>query len=62
MRVVKIFGILLLSFVFSFSMWYLIFWFVSAESNLFIWGPWTKVFYMFFGLMLSNKILKETTK
>jgi hypothetical protein len=62
MEIIKLLLLLLLSLIYGFGVWYLIFWFVSAESNLFIWGPWTKVFYMFFGLILSNKILKETTK
>jgi len=62
MRVLKIFGILLLSFVFSFSMWYLIFWFVTAEDNLFIWGGWTKASYLLLAFLTMSGIADDTIK
>lgn len=49
-----------MSLIIGFGVWYLIFWFVSAESNLFIWGPWTKIFYLFLAVNSTGQILKET--
>jgi hypothetical protein len=62
MNTLKIFGVLLLSFVFSFSMWYLIFWFITAEDNLFIWGGWTKTAYLLLSFMSMGGIIDETIK
>ncbi len=62
MNVLKIFGILLLSFVFSFSMWYLIFWFITAEDNLFIWSRWTKAAYLLLAFLTMTGITDETFK
>ena len=60
METVKLIISRLLSLILGFGVWYLIFWFVSAESNLFIWGPWTKVFYLFLGFSSTTSIIKET--
>jgi hypothetical protein len=62
MEIVKFILILLLSLIIGFGFWYLIFWFVSSESNLFIWGPWTKAFYLIFGFTSSGKTLEEIVK
>ena len=60
METIKLISKLLLSLILGFGIWYLIFWFVSAESNLFVWGPWTKAFYLFFGFTSTGKFLEET--
>ena len=54
--------VLILSLIMGFGMWYLIFWFITSESNLFVWGPWTKGFYLFFGIASSGQILEELNK
>lgn len=60
METFKLIISLFLSLILGFGVWYLIFWFVSAEVNLFLWGPWTKIFYLFLGFSSSSQILKET--
>lgn len=60
METIKLILLLLMSLIIGFGVWYLIFWFVSAESNLFIWGPWTKIFYLFLAVNSTGQILKET--
>jgi hypothetical protein len=62
MHILKIFGVILLSFVFSFSIWYLIFWFITAEDNLFIWSGWTKAAYLLLSFMAMSGIADETIK
>ena len=62
MSALKIFGILLLSFVFSFGIWYLIFWFITAENNLFIWSGWTKAAYLLMTFLTMTGIADETFK
>jgi hypothetical protein len=46
MEVVKNILLLLLCIVFGSGIWYLIFWFVSNESNLFMWHWGTKIVYL----------------
>ena len=36
----------ILSFIIGFGFWYLIFWFITAEFNLFLWSGWTKAAYL----------------
>jgi hypothetical protein len=48
----------LISLIFGFGVWYLILWFITAEPNLFIWGMWTKIFYLFFGGIATEAIAK----
>lgn len=61
METIKLILLLIISLILGFGVWYLIFWFVSTESNLFIWGTWTKIFYLFLGVNSTGQILKETT-
>lgn len=61
METIKLILLLIISLILGFGIWYLIFWFVSAESNLFIWGTWTKIFYLFLAVNSAGQILKETT-
>lgn len=62
MWILKTFGILLLSFVCSFAFWYLIFWFITAENNLFVWGGWTKAAYLLLSFTGMVGISEETFK
>jgi len=46
MEIIKSISLLLLCIVFGSGIWYLIFWFVSNEPNLFAWHWVTKVVYL----------------
>lgn len=62
MYILKIIGVMILSFIFSFTMWYLIFWFITAEKNLFMWSIWTKVAYLLLSFLSMSGIVDEATK
>ncbi len=51
-----------LGFVFGFGFWYLIFWFVSNEPNMFVWHWVTKIVYLFFGFSSTTGIINATIK
>lgn len=40
----------------AFGFWYLVFWFVTSEPNLFIWGGLIKFLYLFFGFLMWAKL------
>lgn len=61
METIKMILLLIVSLIVGFGVWYLIFWFVSSEPNLFVWGWWIKILYLFFGFTSSGKFLEETT-
>jgi hypothetical protein len=46
MELIKNITILVLSFVVGFGLWYLIFWFVTSEPDLFTWHWGIKIFYL----------------
>lgn len=62
MHVIKVIGLLILSFLVSFGLWYLIFWFITAEDNLFMWSGWIKAFYLILGFTSMTGIIDETLK
>jgi hypothetical protein len=57
-QLIRLFFMVLISLIFGFGVWYLILWFITAEPNLFIWGMWTKIFYLFFGGIATEAIAK----
>jgi hypothetical protein len=57
METIKFIFVLILSVIIGFGLWYLIFWFVSNESNLFLWHPVGKIFYLIFGIASSTNII-----
>ena len=59
METVKFILILILSFILGFGFWYLVFWFISNESNLFLWHPIGKIVYLFFCDATSTNIINE---
>ena len=59
MEIIKLLALLLICFVFGFGFWYLIFWFVTNESNLFLWGVWTKIFYLILSFSATSGGVKE---
>jgi hypothetical protein len=47
------------SFFFGFGLWFLVFWFITMEPNLFIWGMWTKVTYLILSFLASAGFSRE---
>jgi hypothetical protein len=54
--------IILLSFLFGFGFWYIIFWFVSNQPNLFLWHWVTKLFYLFLSYAATQGIAEGIFK
>lgn len=50
--------LLIISVLFGFGIWYVIFWFVSNESNLFMWHWVTKIVYLILSFTASEGIFK----
>lgn len=57
METIKYILVVTFSTLFGFGLWYLIFWFISNESNLFLWHPIGKIFYLIFGIASSTNII-----
>lgn len=53
----KVISTFVIGFIFGFGFWYLIFWFITAESNLFIWHVATKVVYLIFSFTATSGII-----
>ncbi len=62
MVTIKVLFLFLLGFVFGFGFWYLIFWFVSNEPNMFVWHWVTKIVYLFFGFSSTTGIINALIK
>jgi hypothetical protein len=62
MEIVKNILLLLLCIVFGSGIWYLIFWFVSNEPNLFEWHWVTKILYLLFAASSTQGIFEGLTK
>ena len=54
----KIFLILLASIMFAFGFWYLMFWFITKESNMLEWHWVTKIIYLFFSFASTEGVMK----
>lgn len=54
----RVFLGVLFSIIIGFGFWYLIFWFITAEQNLFIWSGWTKTFYLIASFTSSGEAIK----
>jgi hypothetical protein len=48
--------ILIFSIIFGFGLWYLIFWFLTTEYNLFLWHWVTKIVYLLLSISSSSSI------
>lgn len=50
----------------SFGLWYVMFFFVTTQSNAFVWNVWTKIAYILLGALttiaLIDTILRENEK
>ena len=49
---------MIFSFVFGFGFWYLIFWFLTNEPNLFMWHWLTKTLYLVFSFSSLGAIIE----
>ena len=56
--ILKIILIFLFGVLISFGGWYLIFWFLTGESDLFIRFWWVKLLYLIFGFSSLSSILE----
>ena len=52
---------ILISFIFGFGFWYMIFWFLTNEPNLFLWPLATKIFYIVVSFLAFGGILTTLT-
>lgn len=50
------------SFVLGAGFWYLIFWFVTSQSNMLDWWMGTKIIYLLFAFTTSSGIVDEVIK
>jgi hypothetical protein len=62
MEIVKNILVLVLSIAFGSGIWYVIFWFISNEPNLFVWHWVTKILYLLFAASSSQGIFEGLTK
>jgi multisubunit Na+/H+ antiporter MnhE subunit len=62
MEIVKIILLFFLGFIFGFGFWYMIFWFVSNEPNLFMWHWVTKIVYLVFSFSSTSGIINGLLK
>lgn len=53
----KIFLILLAAIMFAFGFWYLMFWFITAESNMLKWHMLAKVVYLVLSFASTNGVI-----
>lgn len=62
METIKVIFLFLLGFIFGFGFWYLIFWFVSNQPNLFEWHWVTKILYLMFAFSSTTGTLNALIK
>jgi hypothetical protein len=62
METIKVLFLFLFGFLFGFGFWYLIFWFVSNEPNMFAWHWVTKIVYLFFGFSSTSGTISALIK
>lgn len=62
MEALKVIFLFLIGFIFGFGFWYLIFWFVSNQPNLFEWHWITKIIYLVLSFGATSGILNALLK
>jgi hypothetical protein len=62
MELIKVILLFALGFVFGFGFWYLIFWFVSNEPNLFMWHSVTKIVYLILSFTSTSGTIEALIK
>jgi hypothetical protein len=55
----KVLGVLLLSLILGFGIWYIMFWFLLNESNMFIWSTFSKVIYITLSFLSASGIAEN---
>jgi len=58
LEVIKAISILLFGILSSFGGWYLIFWFLTGESDLFVWFWWVKLLYLIFSFSSLSSLFE----
>jgi hypothetical protein len=58
LEVIKVILILLFGILLSFGGWYLIFWFLTGESDLFVWFWWVKLLYLIFSFSSLSSLFE----
>ena len=58
----KLLMMTVLSLLFGFTCWYLVFSFLASDFNPLDWGIWLKVFYLIFSVITANALLKRVLK
>jgi hypothetical protein len=58
LEVIKVISILLFGILFSFGGWYLIFWFLTGEPDLFGWFWWVKLLYLIFSFSSLSSLFE----
>jgi hypothetical protein len=61
LNLLKVILIFITGILISFGFWYLIFWFITGESNLFVWYWLVKSLYLIFGFTSLSKVLEMLT-
>jgi len=57
MELIKFILITIFSIIVGFGLWYLIFWFITVEPNLFLWHWATKVIFLILSVGSSSNIV-----
>jgi hypothetical protein len=60
LTIIKLLLLAFISFIFGFGFWYLVFWFITNEPNLFMWNWIIKLIYLIFGAAATEGIIKNT--
>jgi hypothetical protein len=55
----KVLGVLLLSLILAFGIWYIIFLFLLNESNMFMWPLFSKVIYIILSFVSASGIAEN---
>jgi hypothetical protein len=55
----KVLGVLLLSLILAFGIWYIIFLFLLNESNMFMWPLFSKVIYILLSFASASGIVEN---
>jgi hypothetical protein len=55
----KVLGVLLLSLILGFGIWYIMFWFLLSESNMFMWPLFSKVIYILLSFVSASGIAEN---
>jgi hypothetical protein len=56
---IKLILIIVTSIIFGFGFWYLIFWFITTEHNLFLWHWATKMVYLLLSLAATQGSIEK---